>query len=98
MNAATGYTVLKAFGKYHKRHMKLTDSTVAFNWLPCHKMALKIGVRGHVMEVNHKTNKDDWRYVKGSKNPADIGTRKDATISEIADGCHNWRVNLQLKG
>ena len=86
MNAATGYTVQKAFGKYHKRHMKFTDSTVAFHWLSCHKTALKVGVRGHVVEVNWLTDKDDWRYVKGSKNPADIGTRKGATIADIAEG------------
>ena len=33
MNAATGFTVQKAFGKFHKRHLKLTDSTVAFHWI-----------------------------------------------------------------
>ena len=84
-NAGTWYTIQKAFDKYHKKHMKFADSTVALHWLLCHKNALKVGVRGHVVEVNRLTDKDDWRYVKGSKNPADIGTRKGATLSDVTE-------------
>ena len=84
-NAATGFTVQKAFGKYHKRHMKFTDSTVAFHWLSCHKTGLKVGVRGHVVEVNRLTDREDWRHVPGNLNPADIGTRKGATIADVSE-------------
>ena len=67
MNATTGYTVQKAFGKYHTGHLKFTDSTVAFHWLSCHKTALKVGVRGHVVEINRLIDKKEWRHVEGSK-------------------------------
>ena len=85
MNAATGYTVQKALGKYHKGHLKFTDSTVAFQWIFCQKNALKVGVRGHVVEINRLTDKDNWRHVEGVKNPADIGTRKGAKVADVAE-------------
>ena len=33
MNAATEFTVQKAFGKYHKKCLKLTDSMVTLHWI-----------------------------------------------------------------
>ena len=33
MNAGTGHTVKRAFGKYHKKTVKLTGSMVALHWI-----------------------------------------------------------------
>ena len=84
MNASTGFTVQKAFGKYHKRHLKLTDSMVAFYWINSTKSALKTFVRGLVIEINRLTDSEDWRHVEGCNMPADLGTRKGVKISDIA--------------
>ena len=76
MNAATGFTVQKAFGKYHKRHLKLTDSTVAFHWIASDKVVLKQLVRGMVVEIQRLTDLTDWRHIDGSNMPAKLGTQK----------------------
>ena len=85
MNAATGFTVQKAFGKYHKRHLKLTDSTVAFHWIASDKAVLKQLVRGMVVEVQRLTDLTDWRHIDGSNMPADLGTRRGVKVAEIAE-------------
>ena len=84
MNAATGFTVQKAFGKYHKRHLKLTDSTVTLHWIASDKVVLKQFVRGLVVEVQRLTDKTDWRHIDGSNMPADLGTRRGVKIADIA--------------
>ena len=86
INAATGYTVQKALGGYHKGHWKYTDSTVALHWLSCEKMSLKTWCRGHVIEINRLTKKEKWRHLEGEKMPADIGTRKGAKVADVSEG------------
>ena len=84
MNAATGFTVQKAFGKYHKGHLKLTDSMVALYWCASVKNSLKTMVRGLVIEVNRLTDIKDWRHVEGTKMAADLGTRKGLKVKDVA--------------
>ena len=84
--AATGFTVQRAFGKYHKSSIKLSDSMVALHWISSQRKSLKAWVRGHVIEINRLSDQSTWHYIESSKNPADIGTRKGVTVAEVAQG------------
>ena len=76
MNAATGYTVMKAFGNYHKKAFKLTDSTVTLHWLSSEHTAQKTWVRTRSIEANRLSKGFVWYQVDGDKMVADLGTRK----------------------
>ena len=82
-NAATGFTVEKAFGSYHKNSLKISDSMVALHWIACSVRRLKQFVRTLVIEINRLCDVSKWRYVESSKMPADLGTRKGATIADV---------------
>ena len=83
--AATGFVVQRAFGKYHKSSIKLSDSMVALHWISSQRKSLKAWVRGHVIEINRLSDQSTWHYIESSKNPADIGTRKGVTVAEVAE-------------
>ena len=85
MNASTGFVVQKSFGKYHKRHIKFTDSMIALHWIASQKAALKTFIRGLVIEINRFTELLDWRHVDGCNMPADLGTRKGVKVAEVAE-------------
>ena len=85
LNAATGLTVQKAFGKFHKRHLKLTDSMVAFHWISSPRAVLKTLVRGLVIEIRRLTDLEDWRHIDGSNMPADLGTRKGVKVEDVSE-------------
>ena len=84
--AATGFTVQRAFGEYHKSSIKLSDSMVALHWISSQRKCLKVWVRGHVMEINRLCDLSTWRYIESSNNPADLGTRKGVKVAEVAQG------------
>ena len=86
INAATGYTVKKAFGEYHKKALKLTDSLVALHWISSKRTVLKMWVRNRVIEINRICDSSLWRYVESSKNVADLGTRKGSKILDVIEG------------
>ena len=83
INAATGFTVMKAFGSYHKDHIKLSDSMAALHWIACTTKKLKTFIRSLVIEINRLSDVSRWCYVESGKMPADIGTRKGATVADI---------------
>jgi hypothetical protein len=83
INAATGFTVQKAFGSYHKDCIKLSDSMVALHWIACTTRRLKTFIRTLVIEINRLCGNSKWYYVESAKMPADIGTRKGATLADI---------------
>ena len=95
MNAATGHTVKKAFGKYHQGSLKLTDSTVALHWIGSKTIVLKVSVRARVIEIGRLTQCEEydeadrsspWAHVDTENMPADIGTRKGAKVEDVIDG------------
>ena len=83
INAATGFVVKKAYGPYHKDSIQLSDSMVALHWISSTTRRLKTFIRSLVIEVNRLTDVKKWRYIESSKMPADIGTRKGATLSDV---------------
>ena len=93
MNAATGFTVKKAFGKYHKKSIKLSDSMVALHWISNQRKILKIWVRNHVIEINRLVDLSCWGYVESKNMISDLGTRKGATINDVVEGS-DWYNGL----
>ena len=85
MNAATGQTVKRAFGDYHKKAIKLTDSMVALHWICSRRTVLKTWVRNRVIEINRLVDASCWRNVESSNMIADLGTRKGAKISDVVE-------------
>ena len=45
LNAAMGHVVRISFGKFHKGHIKLTDSQVALHWINTFRSELLLWVR-----------------------------------------------------
>ena len=85
-------TVKLAFGAYHTKCWKLTDSQVVLHWINSKKSALKMWVRYRVIEINRLTDVDKWYYVDSKNMIADIGTRKGAKMSVRSDS--NWICGL----
>ena len=86
MNAATGHSVKKALGKYHKKCIKLSDSTVALHWISSKLTVLKTWVRTRVVEINRLCDASSWFYVDTKDMVADIGTRKGTKIRDVDEG------------
>ena len=93
MNAATGYVVKKAFGQYHKKSIKLFDSTVALHWISSQFTLLKTLVRTRVVEINRLGDTSSWSYVDSKDMVADIGTRKGTKIGDVVKSS-NWICGL----
>ena len=89
MNAATGCTVKMAFGKYHKRALKLSDSMVALHWIGSKRTILKTWDRNRIIEINRMSDASNWMYVESSNMVADLATRKKAKIVDVMEGS-NW--------
>ena len=64
-----------------------TDSMDVLYWLWNNKPR-KTFVDNRVSSILESTNREQWRHVKGTDNPADLGTR-GLTISAVSD-CEKW--------
>ena len=84
VNAHTGEVVKRSFGNLHKKCMKLTDSQVTLHWINNQEIPLKQWPRNRVVEILRFTGANEWKYVKGVDMPADLGTRKGATLKDVA--------------
>ena len=66
-----------------------SDSTDVLHWLN-RKKPLKMFVENRVKTVLQLTTADQWRYVRGSENPADLGTR-GISLSSLIDSSKWWK-------
>jgi hypothetical protein len=82
VNAHTGEVVKRSFGNLHKKCTKLTDSQVTLHWINNQELPLKQWPRNRVVEILRFTEANQWKYVKGIDMPADLGTRKGATLKD----------------
>ena len=85
LNAHTGEVVKRSFGKFHKKSLKLTDSQVTLHWINNEDLPLKQWIRNRVVEILRFTNKVQWQYITTSEMPADIGTRRGATLNDVSE-------------
>ena len=85
LNAHTGEVIKRSFGKFHKSSVKLTDSQVTMHWINNENLPLKQWVRNRVVEILRFTDQIQWRYITTSEMPADIGTRRGATLHDVSE-------------
>ena len=85
LNAHTGEVIRRSFGKFHKNSLKLTDSQVTLHWINNEDLPLKQWVRNRVVEILRFTKQVQWKYITTSNMPADIGTRRGATLLDISE-------------
>ena len=95
LNAHTGEVVKRALRSIHKKSIKLTDSQVTMHWINNHELPLKQWTRNRVNEVLRFSIAEDWAYVNTDNMPADIGTRRGASIHDILPNStwlngHEW--------
>ena len=84
MNAHTGEVVKRALSNHHNgKSLKLTDSQVTMHWLNNQELALKQWIRNRVVEILRFTRALEWKYVKTTDMPADLGTRRGASIKDV---------------
>jgi hypothetical protein len=83
LNTHTGVVVKKAFGDYHKKRIKLTDSQIKLYWINNEDKWLKTWVRNRIIEIRRLTSIEEWYYVSTKLMIADIGTRKGVSLQEV---------------
>ena len=83
LNTHSGEVVSRAFGAYHKSHLKLSDSQIVLFWIQNDEKPLKQWVRNRIIEIRRLTNSNNWYHVDTTNMIADIGTRKVATLKDI---------------
>ncbi|GFY50441.1 transposable element Tcb2 transposase [Trichonephila inaurata madagascariensis] len=67
-------TLRKVF-KITNNYIMFSDSTVALSWIRGYAKQWKPFVSNRVHEIQDLTNPQNWRFVKGEQNPADIVSR-----------------------
>ena len=85
LNASSSHVVYLSLDKYIKRRYHLTDSQIVLFWLNNSALKLKRWVRSKVIEALRLTEKNCWFYIESSKNMADLGTRKGATLEDVGE-------------
>ena len=61
-----------------------SDSMTVLHWLHSSHKKQTVFVANRIAEILENSTIDEWNFVNGLKNPADIGTR-GMTISELND-------------
>ena len=83
LNAHSGEIVRRSFHSWHTSSLKLSDSQIALYWLSNDEKPLKQWVRNRSIEIRRFSRPDQWHYVASKCMPADIGTRKGATLDDV---------------
>ena len=86
LNAHTGEVVRRAFGDYHEKAVKLTDSQIVLHWMNNIDLRLNIFVRNRVIECCRYMDPKLLKYVRSADMIADIGTRRCTDINDVGPG------------
>jgi hypothetical protein len=89
LNVHVMQIVKRALTNHCSDYLLFTDSEIALFWLTSQTKRQKPWVRNRAIEVNRFTNPIDWYHIDTSRNPADVGTRKGASI-EDCDRYSRW--------
>ena len=84
LNVATGHVVKTALVDKHWKCWKLSDSQIVLHWLGSPRSRLKMRARNRVIEINRLVNVSNWWYVECKNMIADLGTRKELTVADMA--------------
>ena len=68
------------------RVVYFTDSQCVLSQIVSNSAMLNTFNAHRVGEIQSSTNKEDWRWVAGSHNVADLGTRSTAKVSDLGPG------------
>ncbi|XP_043223735.1 uncharacterized protein LOC122382456 isoform X1 [Amphibalanus amphitrite] len=79
--------VIRSLDLSNPRVVYWTDAMDVLYWLD-QRRALKVFVRNRVTSILQLTSRDNWRYVRGQDNPADLGTR-GMSLSDLT-ACDVW--------
>ena len=63
VNTHSGKIVERAFSKYHKYSIKLSDNQIVLHWISNDAKPLKQWVRNRVLEIRRYTEPSDWFYI-----------------------------------
>ena len=83
VNTHSGDVVRKSLRQYHTGSLKLTDSQISLFWIDNDARSLKTWVRNRVIEIRRFTDPSQWKYVRTKDMVADIGTRRNTSISAV---------------
>ena len=61
-----------------------TDSLTVLQWIHSARKKQQVFVANRIGEILDSSSVDEWRHVKGTMNPADIGTR-GMTVSQLSE-------------
>ena len=89
LNTHISEVVKRSLKDYVKSKIHVLDSEIALHWLASETKRLKPGVRNAVIEVLRFTTIEEWFHISSHDNPADLGTRKGVSISEV-DADSEW--------
>ena len=73
----------RAFGKFHKDGLKITDSQVVLYWVHNKKKPLSQWVRNRVIEIQRFIDPSLWMYTQSSNMITDIGTRRVKSLAMV---------------
>jgi len=68
------------------RVMFFTDSSCVLSQIVSNSAMLNVFNAHRVGEIQSTTNKDDWRWIPGSHNVADLATRSTCKVSDLGPG------------
>ena len=86
LNTHTVEIVKRALKERVVRTIYVLDSEIALHWIATPEAKpLKPWVRNNVIEISRFSEVDQWFHVESSNNPADIATRKGATLNDTCD-------------
>ena len=94
LNTHTGEVVKRSLRTIHKKSLKLTDSQVTMHWINNQELPLKQWTRNRVVEVLRFTSAKEWAYIKTTDMPADLGTRRGASLSDMSQ-TSAWQIGFE---
>ena len=86
LNATTGHIIYLSLDQFITDRIHLVDNQIVLFWINNRKSELKQWPRNRVIEATRLSDRKAWFYVDSKNNPADLGTRKGAKISDISEG------------
>ena len=85
LNTHATEIVRRSLKEYVKNTIYVLDSEISLYWIASTTKVLKPWVRNQVIEIRRFTDVLQWFHVESSANPADIATRKGATLDDVSD-------------
>ena len=86
LNATTSHIIYLSLDQFITDRIHLVDNQIVLFWINNRKSELKQWPRNRVIEATRLSDRKAWFYVDSKNNPADLGTRKGAKISDISEG------------